>query len=323
MVKMQSRHFLAEPILIGLIAILCTSCASVGVRQQAAHERNIERTVQMLIATGDSDSLAAAALLNVGPIVNPREGLALIARAVEKAPDRPDLIWLNIRLCAQVEGCNPEPLEAQLRALDTDNGVAWLDSIGRSAKLNDVVGVRNNLMGIARSKRFDVYWNSTIVHIANAMLKTQTINLTSAFLFTTGIAAGIVIPAYEPILHACKGKALQDPEVLNACHQVSSVMRAGDIYMTEIIGLSIAKRTWPEGSAEYLDAIKATGVAHYQMNTDGKISLHRLWSSRYFRKRLQLMTDNKTQQEVTSAEIMNAKLSPNPPSSWTDKLGGS
>ena len=100
-------------------------------------------------------------------------------------------------------------------------------------------------------------------------------------------------------------------------------MRRGDTYITEMVGLAIAKRAWPEGSAEYLEAISARRVAHYRMDTDGKISLRQIWSPHFTATRLQLMTENKTEQEVNMAEIMNAKLSPTPPAGWTDKWAGS
>jgi hypothetical protein len=323
MVKTQSLHFSAAPLLIGLMAILCTGCASDGVRQQAAYARDVQRTKQSLIAAGDADSLAAAAMLSLGPKVDPTQRLALIARAVEEAPDRPDLLWINVRLCAQVESCSPEPLEAQLRALDPANGAAWFDSIGRAGRRNDVVAVRKDLVAIAASTRFDIYWNATIVHVTNAITKTHTMNLPTAFVTTIGIAAALAIPPYQTIVNACKGDSLKEADVVATCRQVASVMRNGDTYLTELVGAAIAKRAWPEGSAEYLDAVNARRVAHYRINMDGQIGLHRLWSSRYAAKRLQLMTEKRTEQEVDLAEIMNAKLSPNPPSDWTDKWGGS
>lgn len=305
------------------MAILCAGCASDGVRQQAAYERDIQRIKQSLIAAGDADSLAAAAMLGFGPKADPMQQMTLIARAVEEAPDRPDLVWLHMRLCSQGEGCNPEPLEAQLRALDPGNGAAWLDSIGRAGKRDDVVAVRKYMVAIAASTRFDTYWNATIVHVTNAIVKTHTMNLPTAFVATIGMAAAMAIPAYQTLSNACKGESLHDADVVATCRQVASVMRRGDTYLTEMIGAAIAKRAWPEGSAEYLDAVGARRVAHYRMGADGQIGLHHLWSSRYAAKRLQLMTENKTEQEVDLAEIMNAKLNPNPPSGWTDKWGGS
>jgi hypothetical protein len=325
MIKAQSLSLsrLSTSLLIGVAAILCNGCVTDGVRQQAAYARKIQRTEQLLIVAGDADSLAAAGMLSIGPTVNPVQRLTLIARAVSKAPDRPDLVWLNVRLCTQVGTCNPEPLEARLRALDPDNGAAWFDSIGRAGRRNDVVAVRKDLSAIATSRRFDTYWNATIVHITNAILKTHTMDLPTGLVATIGMALATGVPAYQTIVNACKGDPLQDPDVLSTCRQVSTVMRGGDTYLTEMVGIAIAKRVWPEGSPTYVDAISARRVAHYRMDADGKLSLHRFLSSEYAAKRLQLMMEKKTEQEVNLAEILNARWSPNPPSDYTDRWSGS
>jgi hypothetical protein len=325
MIKAQSisLSLSTTSLLMGLAAILCNGCALDGVRQQAAYDRKVQRTEQLLIASGDADSLAAAAMLSFGPTVNPVQRLTLIARAVSEAPDRPDLVWLNVRLCAQVDGCNPEPLEAQLRALNPDNGAAWFDSIGRAGRRNDVVEVRKDLAAIALSRRFDTYWNTTIVHVTNAILKTHTMDSPTALVATIGMASAMSLPAYQTIVNACKGDPLQDPDVLSTCRQVSTVMRGGDTYLTEMIGIAIAKRTWPEGSPEHVDAVSAKRVAHYRMQADGKLSLHRFLSSEYVAKHLQLMMEKTTEQDVVLEEIVNAKLNPNPPSDWTGGWSGS
>ena len=220
MIKAQSLSLsrLSPSLLLGLASIVCNGCATDGVRQQAAYDRKIQRTEQLLIAAGDADSLAAAAMLSVGPTFDPAQRLSLSARAVSKAPDRPDLVWLNLRLCTQVDTCNPEPLEAQLHALDPDNGAAWFDSIGRAGRRNDVVAVRKDLAAIAT----------------------------------------------------------------------------------------------------YVDAISARRVAHYRIDADGKMSLRRFLFPGFAAKRLLLMTEKTTEQEVILAEILNAKRNPDPPSDYTD-----
>lgn len=303
---------------IVLAAMLCAGCATDGVRQQAAYDRKIQRTKQLLIAAGDADSLEAAAMLSIWPGIDPVQRLTLISRAVAEAPGRPDLVWLNVRLCTEVDGCNSEPLEAQLHAVDPDNGAAWVDSIGRPAGRNDEATVRENLAIIASSKRFDTYWNTTVVHVTRALLRTKTMDLRTAFTTATGVAAAIVFPPYQPIMNACKGEFLKDPDGLANCRRVASVMRRGDSYLTELVGLAIAKRAWPEGSAEFMEAVDAGRVAHYRMHMEGQVSLKQLWRPRYTARRLQLMTEYRTEQEVVSAEISSAKLNPNPPSGWTE-----
>jgi hypothetical protein len=316
--KSPSLSRLSASLLMGLATILGYGCAGAGVRQQSTYVRKIQRTEQLLIAAGDADSLAAAAMLSVGPTFDPAQRLALSARAVSKAPDRPELVWLNLRLCTQVDTCNPEPLEAQLRALDPDNGAAWFDSISRAGRRNDVVAVRKDLAAIATSRRFDMYWNATIVHITNAIVNTHTMDLPTALIATIGMASGTTVPAYQTILNACKGDPLQDLAVLSTCRQVSTVMRGGDTYMTEMVGIAIAKRVWPEGSPVYVEAISARRVAHYRMDAEGKISLRRFLFSGFAAKRLQLMTEKTTEQEVILAEILNARRNPDPPADYTD-----
>jgi hypothetical protein len=310
-------------VLSGLVLLLCGGCAADEAMQAAAYERNNQRTTTALLAAGDADSLAAAALLGRWPKADPTERLILISRAVAAAPDRPDLIWLNIGACIQVESCDPTPLATQLRGADPANGAAEWVSISRAGKTNDAPAVRKYLAAIATSTRFDTYWNATIVHATNAVLRTKTMDLRTAFTATIGAEAAVAIPPYQSIVNACKGESLNNPDVVATCREVASVMRRGDTYIAEMVGLAIAKRAWPEGSAEYLEATGARRVAHYRMDMVGKIGLHHIWNSHYTATRLQLMTENKTEQEVNMAEIINARVSPNPPAGWTDKWVGS
>lgn len=325
MIKLQwiASYPCATIRLMAWATILCSGCATDALQQQAANDRKLQRTEQLLVAAGDADSLAAAAMLSVGPTVLPEQRLTLMARAVSQAPDHPDLVWLNIRLCTPVESCDPAPLEMRLRALDADNGAAWFDSFDRAAKRNDAIAVRAELAALARSDRFDVYWNATVAHLVNAILKTHTLDLRTALLMSIGVASATSIPAFQPLSNACKGEALQDPEVLSACRLVSTALRSGDTYLAELIGVAIAKRTLPEGSPEYTDAVNAKRTAHYRMAVDGEFELHHLVFSKYAAKRLQLMMVKRTEQEVNLAEILNAKLDPNPPAAWTDRWGGS
>ena len=319
MPSLKSRYRAATLVLIGFVCLLSAGCAADRVRQQAASERKVQRTQQLLIAAGDADSLAAAVMLSFGPKADPAQRLTLISRAVEAAPDRPELLWLNIRLCADVEGCNPEPLEGQLQKLDPGNGAAWAYSIGRAEKRKDPVALRQGMAALAMSTRFDIYWNTTIARVTNAILKTHTMDLPTALIATIGMSAALSLPPYLTIANACKGESLKDPDTVSTCRQVATVMRHGDTYMTEMIGLAIATRAWPKGSAEYLDAVNAQRVGHYRMDTDAKISVARFSFSRFAAKRLQLMTDNHSEQEVNLAEIARARLSPDPPADWTGR----
>ncbi len=97
-------------------------------------------------------------------------------------------------------------------------------------------------MAMAKSERFDIYWKVMIVHTTDAVLKVHTLDARTALVNTIGFAAAMAIPAYQQISNACKGDQLKDPDVVQTCQRVASVMRQGDTYITEMIGVAIAKR---------------------------------------------------------------------------------
>jgi hypothetical protein len=221
-----------------------------------------------------------------------------------------------------VDGCDSPPLEARLHALVPDNGAAWIDSIGRAGRRNDVVEVRKDLAAVAAARRFDTYWNTTIVHVTDAILKTHTMDSPIAFESTIGMVSALALPAYQSIVNACKGDALLDPDVLHTCQRVATVLRGGDTYLTEMIGIAIAKRAWPEGSAQYVDAVGAKRAAHYRTHAEGTRSPLGFTSSEDVTKHLRLMQSNAREQDVVLAELVGAGLNPDPAADWTDPWAG-
>jgi hypothetical protein len=63
-----------------------------------------------------------------------------------------------------------------------------------------------------------------------------------------------------------------------------------------------------------------TSQTLYRRNAGGKLRLRRFSFSEYAAKRLQLMMEKKTEQEVNLAEILNARWISNPPSDYSDRL---
>ena len=201
--KTPSRYRYA---LLSLITLVCVGCVESDARHAAASDRTMRQTKDALIAAGDADSLAAAAMfVEWSRDAAPPQRLALISRAVAVAPNRVDLVWLNLQICSQVDSCDPNPLEARLHVLDPPNAAAWSLSIARSAKLHDTAAVRKDILAIANSERFDIYWNAMIVHTTDAVLKVHTLDPRTALVATIGFAAAMAIPAYQQISNACKG----------------------------------------------------------------------------------------------------------------------
>jgi hypothetical protein len=307
--------------LIGSLAFSCGCCFADDTQSEAANERNIQRTRDALITAGDADSLAAAALLVGSAPSAPSVRLALFFRAVAAAPDRADLVWLNLQMCSLVESCDPGPLETRLHTLDPSNGAAWWVSIARSGSSDDAMAERKAIFAIANSEWFNVYWNKTILHTTRAVLKVRILDTRTALVSIIGSAAAMAIPPYRPISNACKGDNLKDPEFLSACQRVSSSLRRGDTYITEMIGVAIALRVWPEESPEFHDAVAARRLAWYRMETVSKTSIAQVDDNKSAERYLELLAKYRTEQDVLMAEIVDAGLMPTPPPDWTDKSG--
>src|SRR5215469_4920893 len=124
-------------VFVGVLALLITACASEGSRQRLPSERTLHRTEIALNATGDADSLAAAAELGDWSTESNTRRLTLLTRAVALSPNRVDLVWLQLDACAQIRTCDPTPISATLHALDPENGASWAPLLNRAVNLGD------------------------------------------------------------------------------------------------------------------------------------------------------------------------------------------
>ena len=312
------RHRASACCLLALAGIVGAGCSPENTRTQAAQQRADEHTRRALIAAGDADSLAAAALLTAKSDTSER--LALASRAAAAAPQRPDLAWLQLQECVRAPGCDVEPVEMHLRRLDPVNGAAWSGSLARS--VDDPVKRESALAAIAASERFDIYWNPLIVHTANALMKSGRMPAPNALASAIGSGAAQWIPAFQPLTAGCKGGALGRPEALAQCRRLSAVLRRGDTYITEMLGLSIAKRLWAVGSPEYQEVIAASRVARYRMDATAKANLD-FEGAKGAKRYLELLATHRTEQEVALAEITAAGLAPDPGPDWKDSRPGS
>ena len=82
--------------------------------------------------------------------------------------------------------------------------------------------------------------------------------------FGTENVAAIGIPAYAPVSQTCKGDLLRLDDIREACRGVANAFENGDTVITEMIGVAIAKRVWPEGSPEWVSATDRRRVYEYR-----------------------------------------------------------
>jgi hypothetical protein len=100
---------------------------------------------------------------------------------------------------------------------------------------------------------------------------------------------------------------------LTTCRRLAAVMRRGDTYEVELLGVAISKRVWPKASVSYREAAKAARRAHYRMAAVSDAGRNHLWDDAYARTYLGWLASNKTEQDVYRAELVAAGFDPEPP----------
>jgi hypothetical protein len=302
---------------VAVVALLITNRAVCQTSEAPAADANFwesrANTRAALLAAADADSLEAAALLT--PKTLSAERLQLVLRAAAAAPARPDLAWLALASCIQVESCDVSPLEARLRAADPGNGAAWMGTLERAAASTPQLSA--SVAGVSGSERFDIYWNQLIVHTAAALERTKTMEDREAVALATGLGAAQAIPALQRLSHACTEVTVARPEELGSCRKLAGVLRHGDSFIIEGLGLGIARRVWPASSDEYREAAAATRVLHYRLRELAAWNPD-ITSDAGANHYLELLAVHRTEQEALLAELLARGISPSPPAGWTE-----
>ena len=92
-------------------------------QELAVYQQDLLRAARNLRKRSDADSLAAAALFSVRS--DPADALRLMGQARSAARDRPELTLLHVQICTRSVGCDPKPIESEMRKQDPQNGVGW------------------------------------------------------------------------------------------------------------------------------------------------------------------------------------------------------
>ena len=221
--------------------------------------------VQTLVARADANSLATAAALryagsgggNKTAVVNSKpSAVELAARASELEPQSASIGWLHLQLCSGTPNCDIRDVATVMRWVDADNGAAWLQTLAAAQRDRDQTEVDRILADMAQGARFDLYWNHIVVLMVDALSAahgelpggfagSDTARLTTI----TGIAGGAVIPAFAPLVEACR-ESNAVPERHELCLRLSKTMQRGDTIATQMAGFSIERHLLPPDSKE-------------------------------------------------------------------------
>jgi hypothetical protein len=274
----------------------------------AAAEPRIEQTIAALKHLTDADSLAAAGLLSLSN--HPDQSLPLIERAIAASPMRADLIWLQVEVCLKARSCDPAPIETRLRAADPSNAAGWLSELVRANASGDEQAADSALETVGRADRFDIYWTTLISRLSEAAVKSHQMSSREAVEVVSGYLAAAPIPGYGAAIKTRKGERLKRPEINNACRGVAQAFQQGDTYLTEMIGVTIANRVWPEQSSEWQTAAQERRVYNYRSKLWRTLDVDDNARAEQF---LMLGAKYKREQDLMSAQIVAAGKNPNPP----------
>ncbi len=219
------------------------------------------KAIKVLVSRGDANSLATAAALsftgsgaktNTPPSAASTQDLA--ARAGELAPQSAAIGWMRLSLCAGSLSCDIRGVATAMRWVDADNGAAWLPTLAAAQRDRDAREVDRVLADMAQGSRFDLYWNSIVVLMFDA-LKTARKDLPGGYAASDsarlaavfGIAAAEMIPPFAPVMDACRESA---PERRDWCLKISKTMQRGDAIVTQMLGFALEKRLAASDSRE-------------------------------------------------------------------------
>jgi len=281
--------------------------------------------ISRLVRKGTPDSLAAAALLKQFGEETDTGAYSLVARAVQLAPDRRDLAWLAIRLCASAPDCDPVNPEAHLRDIDPRNAVGFMGDLARSQRKNDVAGVDAALTSIGQSERTYVYYNPLVVATATELLAAgHPVSQTSARIQTSqatvemiGVIAASVLPPFQSFSLSCKDLALQAEGRLEKCRQAAKVFERADTFLVEGAGLSLQQRLWPLDSAEGKAITARRRTFQYRLEEYSRLDVSSFSLSEVPADLLKTMRGNAREQDTALVYFGRAKVPVEPPEGWT------
>jgi hypothetical protein len=263
MMRVPARRW---PILPASLYILLG--AFTDARADVKHLQSDESTeIAYLMRRGTADSLATASLLahltqasddeRASGAPAPPDPSQLIDRAISLAPNRPELVWLQLRDCETRRCAQEARIAARLKEIDPDNGLAWLadlDAAQRSSP-DDITRAIEQMSG-AQSPR--VYWNRLAVMMFDALTHRGRADPPTAItehaddrlMHVTGVLAAVDAPAFRPLAYACRQDELAATGRRAACGKAMARLDASDAVVTHLVRLSVLEAWWPASTPE-------------------------------------------------------------------------
>lgn len=284
-----------------LAAVLLAACAGSPTQKTPTPAVNAR--------SGSADDLAASALTTWGN-GNASQALAHIEQAVQRAPQRPELLWLNMRICMNVPGCESSGLEARLRKLDPDNGAVWLGALLRAQARKDARAQDEILEVMGKADHVNVYWTTLVAQltpvvsrspVARSVPQAAPTVLTNALNITIGYLSRLDTPALTAVATACDAQQVREPGRRVRCDRVARVLQRSDTTLAEGIGLGIAQRLAVPSSLDLMHVIEKINTLSHQSQTAGEIVASQVEQEKFAEQMLKLMSQLGREQDVSKA----------------------
>lgn len=262
--------------------------------------------------SNDVDQLAANALAMWGTnaSANGSQALSQIQKASQAAPQRPEILWLHLRLCMEVAGCEPEPLEGRLRKLDPDNGTAWIGALSRAQTRRDARAEAQILDMMAKAADFNIYWTTLIAKlvpyvsrmpVATSATQPVPTPLNNAMNSTVGWLSALATSSFRPVTAACNEQKVREPETRVTCLQVAQALVRSDTTLAEGIGLGIEQRLAVPNSAGAMQVMDKIQTLRHQNQSAGAVVAAQVEKDKFAAQMLKLNEQLKKEQDVSRA----------------------
>ena len=288
-----------------LVVLLLSACASSPPQRGAS-------TTRPAAEGTDTDQMAATALALWGTnaSANGSQALSQIQKAAQAAPERPDILWLHLRLCTEVPGCEPEPIEARLRKLDPSSGAVWLGPLARAQARQDARAAAQILDMMSKAAHFNVYWTTLVAKLSPPLSHTPVgtsvaqpvpTPLTNAMNSTISWLSSLAMPAFRSVTLACDDQHVREPETRVRCQQVAQALQKSDTTLAEGLGLGIEQRLAVANSASAMQVMEKIQNLRHQNQAAGAIVAAQVEKEKFSEQMIKLMEQLKKEQDVSRA----------------------
>jgi len=241
------RRVFGWPVVWALLTFGATSPAATLKAKSDSLEQWKLATIHALQEKNEPRSLATAALLSYPA----KTGLELSKRASTLAPENGPIGWLYLQFCANSPGCEVREAATAMRWIDADNAAAWLPLLAIAERQGDTVEVERILMDMARTNRFDVYWNPLVILTFDSLKASQSVKYGlsdwARLTYASEIAGATLMPSFTPLIDICREAG---SERRDACLKISKIMQRGDTILAQLAGFAIEKHLVAPDSRE-------------------------------------------------------------------------